>query len=155
MIVRGGAGCWTLISFPVHYIYHNAALFDDSFCPFPSPSSPLNPPLFMSLRHLPRQSDRDRPHETTPVAVHAHPHNSSHPQHLNGGNPIPSTPSNTSNPIVSPAGANTVIPNGVPAPSIIHKLNVANEQTWLLIGMVTTLGNAVLLTPTGLARSGR
>jgi hypothetical protein len=140
MIVRGGAGCWTLISFPVHYIYHHAALFDDSFCPFPSyfipPLPPLNP-LFMSLRHLPRQSDRDRPHETTPAAVHAHPHNPSHPQphpHLNGGNPIPSTPSINPNPIVSPAGANTAIPNGVPAPSIIHKLNVANEQTWLLIG---------------------
>lgn len=87
----------------------------------------------MSLRHVPRQQDRDRPHDSTPVAVHSHPH-----PHLNGSNPIPPTP-NGSNPIVSPAGANSVIPNGVPpSSSIIHKLNLANEQTWLLIGMFAT-----------------
>ena len=107
----------------------------------------------MSLRHLPRQPERERAHETTPAT---HPHNivthSSHAQphpHLNGGNTIPSTPgglSNGSNAIVSPAGGNTTIPNGVPStPSIIHKLNVANEQTWLLIGKRPTFvqGNAV------------
>lgn len=92
----------------------------------------------MSLRHLPRQQERDRPHDSTPT-THTHPH-----PHLNGAaNTIPSTPgalSNGSNAIVSPAGANTAIPNGVTAtPSIIHKLNIANEQTWLLIGKLPML----------------
>jgi len=87
----------------------------------------------MSLRHLPRQSDRDpRPHDPPPPS-HIMPHPPA-PSHLNGGAPTPAV-QNGSN-IVSPA-VSTAVPNGASStPSIIHKLNVANEQTWLLIGIM-------------------
>ena len=106
-----------------------------SFCP----SSPL--PTTMSLRHISRP-DRI---QDAPVS-HSHslmPHpSSSHPPHLNGSSGVPTTPgglsngSNHHNSIISPAAATTsLVPNGVAAPSsMIHRLAVANEQTWLLIG---------------------
>ncbi|KAF9229813.1 TPR-like protein [Gyrodon lividus] len=110
----------------------------------------------MSHRHVPRQPDRDvRMHEPT----HPHPHPlvthpphpaPAHPTHLNGSSAtLPSTPASlsngsnhahtASNQIVSPV----VVPNAPPSngvasasSSVIHKLAVANEQTWLLIGRV-------------------
>ena len=72
--------------------------------------------------------------------IHTHPH--PHP-HLNGNSVVPPTPGAISNGsahamVVSPAAVPIPIPNGppsAPAPSnTIHKLSVANEQTWLLIG---------------------
>ncbi|KIJ21344.1 hypothetical protein PAXINDRAFT_104349 [Paxillus involutus ATCC 200175] len=109
----------------------------------------------MSHRHVPRQPDRDvRMHEPThphPHALITHPHPAPpHPPHLNGSSAaLPSTPANLSNgsnhvhtvatQIVSPVVVpNAPPPNGVaPASSsVIHKLAVANEQTWLLIGRV-------------------
>ncbi|KAF8060933.1 TPR-like protein [Lyophyllum atratum] len=95
----------------------------------------------MSLRHVPRQSDRERTHDAPsapphPHAIITHPPHPSHPPpppHLNGGTTTPGGVPNGS----SPAVATTTIPNGVAStPSVIHKLNVANEQTWLLIGRV-------------------
>ncbi|KAG5654344.1 hypothetical protein H0H81_004298 [Sphagnurus paluster] len=67
-----------------------------------------------------------------------HPQHPSHPPppppHLNGGGTT--TPAGVPNGS-SPAVASTSAPNGVSAtPSVIHKLNLANEQTWLLIGRV-------------------
>ncbi|KAG5646898.1 hypothetical protein DXG03_001974 [Asterophora parasitica] len=77
----------------------------------------------MSLRHLSRQNDRDRPHDT-PAAPHPI------VTHLNGATSTPAVPN------ASPAASSTAPPNGVSATSsVIQKLNVANEQTWLLIGM--------------------
>ncbi|KAF8971594.1 hypothetical protein BDZ97DRAFT_1254628 [Flammula alnicola] len=88
-------------------------------------------------QHLSRQSDRDvRMHDPTPQ-----PHLIQHPPHINGASSIPPTPATLSNGsahpnTISPAVA-TAVPNGAgPAGSIIHKLNIANEQTWLLIGRV-------------------
>ncbi|KAF8168352.1 hypothetical protein B0H34DRAFT_56825 [Crassisporium funariophilum] len=105
----------------------------------------------MSHRHLARQPDRDvRMHDPPPPAApHPHTHNlithpshpQNHPPHLNGGSTIPTTPGGMSNGsghanAISPAVA-TAVPNGTgPPASIIHKLNTANEQTWLLIGRV-------------------
>ncbi|KAF5377270.1 hypothetical protein D9615_006427 [Tricholomella constricta] len=96
----------------------------------------------MSLRHL-RQSDRERTHDAPSAPLHphtiiAHPPHPSHPPppppHLNGGGTT--TPGGVPNGS-SPAVATTAIPNGASStPSVIHKLNVANEQTWLLIGRV-------------------
>ncbi|KAG6845290.1 hypothetical protein H0H87_011441 [Tephrocybe sp. NHM501043] len=89
----------------------------------------------MSLRHVPRPSDRDRPHD--PPAPPPHPHallaHPPPPPHLNGATAPPSgVPNGT-----SPATGNTAIPNGASTtPPVIHKLNLANEQTWLLIGRV-------------------
>ncbi|KAH7907526.1 TPR-like protein, partial [Hygrophoropsis aurantiaca] len=94
----------------------------------------------------------DPPHPQHPHALITHPpHPASHPPpHLNGNAaPLPSTPGglsngsnhahSASNQIVSPVVVANVPPtNGVaPSPSsVIHKLAVANEQTWLLIGRV-------------------
>ncbi|KDR84740.1 hypothetical protein GALMADRAFT_233056 [Galerina marginata CBS 339.88] len=85
----------------------------------------------MSHRHISRQPDRDvRMHDPP----QQHPHHIPHP-HLNG-NPIPSTPALSNGNTISPA-VPTALPNGAgPSGSIIHKLNTANEQTWLLIGRV-------------------
>ncbi|KAG6902970.1 hypothetical protein C0995_008543 [Termitomyces sp. Mi166 len=82
----------------------------------------------MSLRHPPR----DRPHDV-PVPT-PHPHSLlTHPPHLNGVSATPAGVPNAS----SPATGTTAIPNGSSStPSVIHKLNLANEQTWLLIGRV-------------------
>ena len=107
----------------------------------------------MSHRHAPRQSDRDvRMHEPShphPHALITHPPHPApaHPPHLNGNSAtLPSTPASLSNgsnhahppanQIVSPVVVPNAPPNGVaPASSsVIHKLAVANEQTWLLIG---------------------
>lgn len=74
--------------------------------------------------------------------IHAHPHALAH---VNGATNVPSTPGGLSNGsshhMVSPAAAPTTVANGTGAAppatassSIIHKLAVANEQTWLLIG---------------------
>ncbi|KAF9242359.1 TPR-like protein [Melanogaster broomeanus] len=110
----------------------------------------------MSLRHPPRQPDRDvRMHEPTHAHSHAlitHPPHPTpaHPPHLNGNSTaLPSTPASlsngsnhahpTTNQIVSPVVVpNAPPPNGVATTpsSVIHKLAVANEQTWLLIGRV-------------------
>ncbi|KAF8624772.1 hypothetical protein AX15_005663 [Amanita polypyramis BW_CC] len=96
----------------------------------------------MALRHMSRPSDRDRIHDP-PAVVHNIMH-SSHPPHLNGVSAIVPNPPSISNgsthanAVVSPAVA-TAVPSTVGAPSastIIHKLNVANEQTWLLVGRV-------------------
>ncbi|KAK7059223.1 glucose repression mediator protein [Paramarasmius palmivorus] len=97
----------------------------------------------MSLRHLPRSSDRDiRMHDppSSSSAVHSH---IPHPPHPNGSSSLPpSAPpppplSNGTNHLVSPTAVTTSAPNGVaPPPSMIQKLNTANEQTWLLIGRV-------------------
>ncbi|KAI6137040.1 TPR-like protein [Pisolithus sp. B1] len=94
-----------------------------------------------------RQPDRD--------VVHPHPHAlvtlpaaaaTAAPPHLNGNATVPpSTPGSISNgsnqasaqlvsPTVVPSAA-AAPPNGVPT-STIHKLALANEQTWLLIGRV-------------------
>ena len=109
----------------------------------------------MSHRHVPRQPDRDvRMHEPShphPHALITHPPHPApaHPPHLNGSSAtLPSTPASLSNgsnhphppanQIVSPVVVpNPPPPNGVaPASStVIHKLAVANEQTWLLIGV--------------------
>ncbi|GLB36610.1 putative tetratricopeptide repeat [Lyophyllum shimeji] len=99
----------------------------------------------MSLRHVPRPSERERTHDAPSVPPHphsiiSHPPHSAHPSHpppppphLNGGTTTPAGIPNGS----SPAAAATAIPNGVaPTSSAIHKLNLANEQTWLLIGRV-------------------
>ncbi|SRR6266550_4796919 len=97
----------------------------------------------MSHRHISRPSDRDRIHEPSPAVVHNIIPHSAHPPHLNGVSTIVANPASISNgsahvnPIVSPA-VQTAVPSVVGAPSassIIHKLNVANEQTWLLVGM--------------------
>ncbi|KAK2462104.1 hypothetical protein APHAL10511_006567 [Amanita phalloides] len=96
----------------------------------------------MSHRHISRPSDRDRIHE--PPATVLHISHSAHPPHLNGVSTIVANPASISNgsahvnPIVSPA-VPTAVPSAGGAPSassIIHKLNVANEQTWLLVGRV-------------------
>ncbi|KAF7972576.1 hypothetical protein HWV62_17708 [Athelia sp. TMB] len=79
-------------------------------------------------------------------SMHAHPHALAPHAHANGAANVPSTPGGLSNGsshhLVSPATAPAPVANGAapPAPpaasSIIHKLAVANEQTWLLIGRV-------------------
>ncbi|CAA7264679.1 unnamed protein product [Cyclocybe aegerita] len=111
------------------------------FAPFFS-SLPASPTPTMAHRHGPRQLDRDvRMHDPQPPVPHPHHiQHPPHPAHLNGASAIPSTPSGLSNgsahATISPAVA-TAVPNGAgPSGSIIHKLNTANEQTWLLIGRV-------------------
>jgi len=82
----------------------------------------------MSLRHVSRPSDRDiRMHDPPPHI---------HPVHTNGVSAsTPALPNGTVH--VSPTVAPPNGPNGVMAPpTMIQKLNAANEQTWLLIGRV-------------------
>jgi glucose repression mediator protein len=52
---------------------------------------------------------------------------------------------------ISPAIQTAAAPNGAPAgpTTIINKLNSANEQTWLLIGMHDLLISLPLLKPSG------
>ena len=85
------------------------------------------------MRHVPRQPDRS-------PTIHSHPHSLA--AHINGSAPVPSTPNGSSHAIVSPAAVPNPVPNGAaPSPSnMIHKLAVANEQTWLLIGISLSLG---------------
>jgi len=82
----------------------------------------------MSHRHIPRQPDRPdvRMHDPQPTH-HVHPL-------INAPNPVPSSSNGAA---ISPAIQTAAAPNGAPAgpTSIINKLNSANEQTWLLIGM--------------------
>ncbi|KAH9921315.1 uncharacterized protein B0H18DRAFT_936074 [Fomitopsis serialis] len=108
----------------------------------------------MSLRHTPRQAERDvRLHD--PHAHHAHslppppPHAQlGHGPHMNG-NGIPSTSGPMTGPsshpppqLVSPPVMSSAVPNGVAPTSSIQKLAQANEQTWLLIGRVAEqMGN--------------
>ncbi|KAG2160230.1 TPR-like protein [Suillus bovinus] len=108
----------------------------------------------MSHRHIQRQSDRDvRMHDPPP---HSHPHAilthpppppppppPTHQPHINGNAAaLPTTPAlsnGSAHAIVSPVVIpNATASNGVvpPQSSVIHKLAVANEQTWLLIGRV-------------------
>ncbi|RDB29062.1 General transcriptional corepressor ssn6 [Hypsizygus marmoreus] len=104
----------------------------------------------MSLRHIPRQPEREqRSHDPSPAAIHAHSviahpsHPHGHPPpppppHLNGGSTAPGGLPNGSS-VVSPAAAaaSSVVPNGAATtPSIVQKLSQTNEQTWLLIGRV-------------------
>ncbi|KAF8895033.1 hypothetical protein CPB84DRAFT_1848369 [Gymnopilus junonius] len=80
----------------------------------------------MAHRHISRPSERDvRMHDPSPQQ---HPHHMSHP-HLNGAPPAALPNGSTISPAVPTNGAS-------PSGSIIHKLNTANEQTWLLIGRV-------------------
>ncbi|KAL4069259.1 TPR-like protein [Scleroderma citrinum] len=90
----------------------------------------------MSHRHAPRQPDRDvRMHDPHPHPLVTH----APPPHLNGNATVhPSTPNHTNSTsaqLVSPTVVPNAPPNGV-ASSTIHKLAMANEQTWLLIGRV-------------------
>jgi general transcriptional corepressor CYC8 len=100
----------------------------------------------MSLRHTPRQAERER--DVRLHEIHPHPHvlgpPPSHgpghppPPHVNGGMPAPGAlvngPPHPAHQMVSP----TVVPapanGGQPVPPSIQKLASANEQTWLLIG---------------------
>ncbi|KAG1889209.1 TPR-like protein [Suillus subluteus] len=111
----------------------------------------------MSHRHMQRQSERDVRMHDPPTHSHPHailthpPHQTApaHQPHINGNAAaLPSTPAlsngsahahTASNQIVSPVVIpNAPASNGVAPPpsSVIHKLAVANEQTWLLIGRV-------------------
>ncbi|OCH84762.1 TPR-like protein [Obba rivulosa] len=108
----------------------------------------------MSLRHTPRQSERDvRLHDPHPAHAHAHSlpppaHTHGHPAHMNG-NGLPTPPvggpaahASAVAQMVSPPGLAQVAPNGVVIPPSIQKLAQANEQTWLLIGRVAEqMGN--------------
>ncbi|KAG6891008.1 hypothetical protein C0992_011285 [Termitomyces sp. T32_za158] len=91
----------------------------------------------MSLRHPPRLPDRDRPHDLSAPSAHphpllTHPPHPPPPPHLNGA----ATPAGVPNGS-SPAPAPSATPNGPSStPAVLHKLNLANEQTWLLIGRV-------------------
>lgn len=105
----------------------------------------------MSLRHTPRQHERDvrdvRLHDPHSVHPHSHsvpplppppPHLQVHPAHINGnGLPTPPAANNLTHlpvsQLVSPPVPN-VTSNGVTVPASIQKLTQANEQTWLLIG---------------------
>jgi hypothetical protein len=78
-------------------------------------------------------------HDPQPPLVHPH-HIPPHPQHhhINGSSAIPSTPGGLANgsATISPAVQTAAVPNGAGPSTIINKLNSANEQTWLLIGML-------------------
>ncbi|KAI0689680.1 hypothetical protein C8T65DRAFT_106406 [Cerioporus squamosus] len=103
----------------------------------------------MSVRHTPRQAERDirlhDPHHShsLPPPSHAHPH----PPHLNG-NGLP-TPGAHAGPSRGPLGAQVLSPatqpnatNGEDKANPVHILNQANEQTWLMIGRVAEqMGN--------------
>ncbi len=95
----------------------------------------------MSHRHIPRQPERSdiRMHDSQAPPLHPH-HIPPHPQHphINGSSVIPSTPSGLSNgaATISPAVQTAAATNGAGPSTIINKLNSANEQTWLLIGML-------------------
>ncbi|KAF5361630.1 hypothetical protein D9758_007381 [Tetrapyrgos nigripes] len=82
----------------------------------------------MSLHRLSRPSDRD-------IRMHDPPH-IPHPIHTNGASvstpALPNGSVHVSPTVAPPNGANGVMP----LPSMIQKLNTANEQTWLLIGRV-------------------
>ncbi|TFY79412.1 hypothetical protein EWM64_g4600 [Hericium alpestre] len=94
----------------------------------------------MSLRHTPRQAERDvRLHE--PHAVHPHPPHPLAPPPpplLNGNGIVPGTPSiaNGAAHHISPKVASGAVPTNGAVPPSIQKLNDANEQTWLVIGSV-------------------
>lgn len=126
----------------------------------------------MSLRHTPRQAERDvRLHD--PHAHHSHslppPHAQlGHAPHMNG-NGVPSTPGPLTGPsahpqpqLVSPPVMPSAVPNGAAPSSSIQKLAQANEQTWLLIGgvyprlrLVAIMLTDALIWPDHLCRSSR
>ncbi|KAI0638845.1 hypothetical protein C8Q77DRAFT_1045783 [Trametes polyzona] len=104
----------------------------------------------MSIRHTPRQAERDirlhDPHHSHSLPPPSHPH--SHPPHLNGngittpgGHAGPSTrPPPPGAPLAGPSGARNA--NSEEEKSPIEKLAHANEQTWLMIGRVAEqMGN--------------
>ncbi|KAJ3489389.1 hypothetical protein NLI96_g2166 [Meripilus lineatus] len=103
----------------------------------------------MSVRHTPRQGDRDiRLHD--PHAPHGHSqpippsHALPHPPHLNGNSHLSTPGASGSGPSqsVAPMASSPAVTNGVAVPSSIQKLAQANEQTWLLIGRVAEqMGN--------------
>ncbi|KDQ54958.1 hypothetical protein JAAARDRAFT_196330 [Jaapia argillacea MUCL 33604] len=104
----------------------------------------------MSLRHTPRQAERDvvihdshSVHTPHPHALGAPPpHAQSLPPHSNGN--ISNTPAPLTNgashghphQIVSPSHVSPSVSNPTAVPLSIQKLTQANEQTWLLIGRV-------------------
>jgi general transcriptional corepressor CYC8 len=103
----------------------------------------------MALRHMTRPSERERHLEPSSSSSHPIPHtmmvHPPHPPpHINGNAPIPNpgpplAGGSAHGPaIVSPTAVPTGAPNGQPAaappPTAVHKLALANEQTWLLIG---------------------
>ncbi|KAL4254529.1 hypothetical protein ABKN59_003203 [Abortiporus biennis] len=102
----------------------------------------------MSVRHTPRQSDRDIRLHDPHALPHSHsvpPHGIPHPALMNG-NGHPATPlANNSAPTAAPVApivASPAVSNGVVQSSSIQKLAQANEQTWLLIGRVAEqMGN--------------
>ncbi|KAG6820239.1 hypothetical protein H0H93_003602 [Arthromyces matolae] len=97
----------------------------------------------MSLRHAPRPTDRDRdpppPPPPPPPHLLSHPPPPPPPPHINGTTTSSSSTGPPPSVIVpngtSPAPHPSTISNGA-MPSVINKLNQANEQTWLLIGRV-------------------
>ncbi|KAH8101455.1 TPR-like protein [Cristinia sonorae] len=114
----------------------------------------------MSVRHTPRQSERDiRLHDPHTPHGHPHPiplppppgHSIAHggppppPPHLNG-NGHPQTPLSSGHAVLpqgsAPMATSPANSNGVVVPTAIQKLAQANEQTWLLIGRVAEqMGN--------------
>lgn len=152
-----GPSLISLVQAPLYLARHDSLLvnlfpflFLVSTCQF------LSPPIIIirlavslddNMRHIPRQSERDvRMHESPTIHTHPHSFASAHTPHthINGSAVVPSTPGGMSNgsghAMVSPAAVPISVPNGVvAAPSnMIHKLSVANEQTWLLIGTFPT-----------------
>ncbi|KAH9949448.1 TPR-like protein [Amylocystis lapponica] len=102
----------------------------------------------MSLRHTPRQSERDvRLHDPHPAHPHAHslppppPHPLPHPPHMNG-NGLPTPPGPLSGPSSHPPIPSQMVvsPPTLSAPQPgnpnLHRLTLADEQTWLLIGRI-------------------
>ncbi|KAI0762401.1 hypothetical protein C8Q74DRAFT_1318889 [Fomes fomentarius] len=103
----------------------------------------------MSIRHTPRQAERDirlhDPHHSHSLPPPSHPH--SHPPHINGnGLATPAAHAGPSRgplgaPILSPSTQPTTV-NGDDKTNPVAVLNQANEQTWLMIGRVAEqMGN--------------
>ncbi len=115
------------------------------------PSAPSLPPCplplrwphssVMSIRHTPRQAERDirlhDPHHSHSLPPPSHPH--SHPPHMNGnGLATPAAHAGPSRgplgpPVLSPSTQPTTV-NGDEKTNPVAVLNQANEQTWLMIG---------------------
>ncbi|KAI0668673.1 hypothetical protein C8Q78DRAFT_993262 [Trametes maxima] len=106
----------------------------------------------MSVRHTPRQAERDirlhDPHHSHSLPPPSHPHPHAHTPHLNG-NGI-TTPSAHAGPSSRPPPPGAQLPgpsgarngNSEDDKSPIEKLAHANEQTWLMIGRVAEqMGN--------------
>ncbi|TBU53996.1 TPR-like protein [Dichomitus squalens] len=104
----------------------------------------------MSIRHTPRQAERDirlhDPHHSHSLPPPSHPH--PHPPHLNGNGLAtpaahagPSRGAPLASQVLSPS-AQPAAANGEDKTNPLHILNQANEQTWLMIGRVAEqMGN--------------